>query len=88
MQAHAIRNFPSGVWGAVDATYYWGGQAYVDGEQRGEPLKNWRYGATLVFPVDRYNSIKGYASNGISARTGDSYKLVGVLWQYRWGGGI
>lgn len=88
VQGHAIRNFPYGIWGAVDATYYWGGQAYVDGEPSGEPFKNWRYGATLVLPIDRNNSIKGYASNGISARTGANYKLVGVLWQYRWGAGL
>jgi hypothetical protein len=72
----------------VDATYYWAGQAYVDGEPSGEAFKNWRYGATLVFPVDRNNSIKTYASNGISARTGANYKLIGALWQYRWGGGL
>jgi len=88
VQGHVIRSFASGIWGAVDATYYWGGQASVDGEASGEPLKNWRYGATLVFPVDARNSIKTYASNGISARTGANYALVGALWQYRWGGGL
>ena len=88
MQGHAIRDFTHGIWGAVDATYYWGGQAYVDGDASGEPFKNWRYGATLALPVDRNNSIKTYASNGISARTGANYKLIGVVWQYRWGGGL
>jgi hypothetical protein len=87
-QAHVIRSFASGIWGAIDATYYWGGQSSVDGDASGTPLKNWRYGATLVFPVDKYNSVKTYASNGISARTGANYALVGVLWQYRWGGGL
>jgi hypothetical protein len=24
----------------------------------------------------------------VSARTGDSYDLIGVAWQYRWGGGL
>jgi len=27
-------------------------------------------------------------SRGVSARTGDSYDLLGVAWQYRWGGGL
>ena len=88
VQGHAIYNFPSGMWAAVDATYYWGGKSYVDGEQSGDELKNWRYGATLVFPVDVQNSVKLYATNGISARTGTNYALVGALWQYRWGGGL
>jgi hypothetical protein len=88
VQGHVIRDLTNGIWGAVDATYYWGGQAAVDGVQSGEPLKNWRYGATLVLPVDRNDSVKFYASNGISARTGSNYALVGVLWQYKWGGGL
>ena len=88
VQAHVIRNFSSGIWGAVAATYYWGGQAYVDGEASGEAFKNWRYGATLAFPVDRNNSVKAYLTNGISTRTGANFKLVGALWQYRWGGGL
>lgn len=88
VQAHVIRNFDSGVWGAVDVTYYWGGQAYVDGAASGTGLDNWRYGATLAWPVDRHNSIKGYLSNGVSSRTRANYKLVGIVWQYRWGGGL
>ena len=87
-QAHVIRDFSHGIWGAVDATYYRGGQASIDGEDSGAPFSNWRYGATLALPIDRNNSIKTYASNGISARTGANYKLIGAFWQYRWGGGM
>jgi len=50
--------------------------------------RNWRVGATLALPINARNSIKLYASNGVSARTGDNYKLAGIAWQYRWGGGI
>jgi hypothetical protein len=42
----------------------------------------------LALPVDRENSIKFYASSGVSARTGNNYDLIGIAWQYRWGGGI
>ena len=50
--------------------------------------QNWRLGATLAFPVNRENSIKLYASSGVSSRTGNDYDLIGVAWQYRWGGGL
>jgi len=50
--------------------------------------QNWRIGGTLAFPVDKYNSIKFYASKGVSARTDDNYDLVGIAWQYRFGGGL
>ena len=45
-------------------------------------------GATLAVPVDRRDSIKFYASSGVSARTGNNYDLLGVAWQRRWGAGL
>jgi hypothetical protein len=88
VEGHVIHDFQRGIWGSIDATYYWGGQAYVDDAASGAELGNWRYGATLALPVDRNNSIKVYGSNGLSARTGANYKLIGLVWQYRWGGGL
>jgi hypothetical protein len=38
--------------------------------------------------VDARNSVKLYASSGVSSRTGNSYDLIGIAWQYRWGGGL
>jgi hypothetical protein len=29
-----------------------------------------------------------FTRGGLSARTGNSFDLVGVVWQYRWGGGL
>jgi hypothetical protein len=45
-------------------------------------------GATLALPLNRHNSIKLYASTGISTRTGSDFDLIGIAWQYRWGGGL
>jgi hypothetical protein len=39
-------------------------------------------------PRIRLNSIKLYASSGVSARTGNNYDLIGIAWQHRWGGGL
>jgi hypothetical protein len=50
--------------------------------------QNWRVGGTLAFPVDVHNSVKLYASSGVSARTDNQYNLFGIAWQYRWGGGL
>jgi len=50
--------------------------------------QNWRLGGTLAFALDVHSSIKLYASNGALARTGNNYDLIGVAWQYRWGGGL
>jgi len=88
MQGHLIRSFRSGIWAALDATYYWGGSTTINGSARNDLQRNWRVGATLAVPVNVRNSIKLVASDGVSARTGNSYSQFGIFWQYRWGGGI
>ena len=88
IQAHAIYNFPSGIWGSIDATYFAGGRSTLNGVLDNDLQQNWRGGGTLAFPVDVRNSVKFYASRGVSARTGNNYDLVGIAWQYRWGGGL
>ena len=87
-QGHAIYNFSSGIWGSLDATYFAGGRTTLNGTLNNDLQQNWRLGGTLAFPVDAHNSVKLYASSGVSARTGNSYDLIGIAWQYRWGGGL
>ena len=88
IQGHVIRSFSHGIWASVDATYYEGGRSTINETLNNDLQQNWRVGATLALPVNRRNSIKLAASDGVSARTGDSYKQYAVAWQYRWGGGI
>jgi hypothetical protein len=88
IQGHVIRSFHHGLWAAVDATFYTGGTTTINGTYSNDLQRNWRVGATLALPVNARNSIKLYASDGVSARTGDSYQLAGIAWQFRWGGGI
>jgi hypothetical protein len=88
IQGHVIRSFRHGIWASVDATYFEGGRSTINGTENNDLQQNWRVGATLALPVNSRNSIKLYASDGVSARTGNSYQLYGVAWQYRWGGGI
>jgi len=88
MQGHAIYNFPSGIWASLDGTYFVGGRTSIDGVRSSDLQSNWRIGGTLAFPVDRLNSVKLYASSGLYARTGNSFDLIGIAWQHRWGGGL
>jgi hypothetical protein len=88
LQGHAIYGFQSGIWASLDATYFFGGRSTVNGVRNDDFQQNWRIGTTLALPINRQNSIKFYASKGVSARTGDNYDLVGVAWQYRWGAGL
>lgn len=88
VQGNLIYGLRSGVWVSLDATYFAGGRTTLNGERNYDLQQNLRLGGTAAFPVDRANSVKLYVSSGLSARTGNEYDLVGVAWQYRWGGGL
>lgn len=87
-QGHAIYGFRSGIWASLDATWFMGGRTTLNGEVKDDRQQNWRLGGTLAFPVDLHNSVKLYASRGVSARTGNNFDLLGIAWQHRWGGGL
>ncbi|MEF8749024.1 MAG: transporter [Candidatus Accumulibacter propinquus] len=88
LQGHVIYGFRSGVWASLDATTFAGGRTTLNGVRGDDRQQNWRVGGTLAFPVDVRHSIKIYASSGVSARTDNNYDLIGIAWQYRWGGGL
>ena len=88
LQGHVLYHFRSGIWAALDITYYTGGRTTIDGVEGNDLQKNTRLGATVALPVNRHNSVKLYASTGVSTRTGSDFDAVGIAWQYRWGGGL
>lgn len=87
-QAHLIYGFKSGKWASFDATYFGGGRTTFNGVDKEDLQQNWRLGTTFSVPLNRRNSVKFYASSGVSDRTGNSFDLVGIAWQYRWGAGL
>jgi hypothetical protein len=87
-QGHLIYNFRPGIWGAFDANYYAGARTTNDGHVTGESLGNWRVGGTLAVAVHRQHSIKLYGSTGVYSRTGSTFDIIGIAWQYRWGDGL
>jgi hypothetical protein len=88
VQAHAIYDFGSGIWGALDGQYLTGGSTAVDGNGNQDLQSNWRLGGTLALPLSPNFSLKLFASTGVYARTGNNYDLIGILVQYRWGAGL
>ncbi len=87
-QLNVIYTFKSGIWGALGGTLYGGGRLTVDGAESSAWQQNSRLGLTLVFPISRHNSLKAYASTGVSTRTGSDFDAFGLGWQFRWGGGM
>jgi hypothetical protein len=87
-QAHVVYQFSNRVWAAVNGTFYTGGETTINGVKQDDRQRASRVGATLAISVDRQNSIKLYASSGLSIRTGTDFDTLGIAWQYRWGGGL
>lgn len=87
-EAHAIYYFQNTAWISADATYYTGGQSYVNGIPINGSQENWRFGSTLSYPIDKQNSIRLTGSKGVYSRTNTSYDALGISWQFRWGGGL
>jgi len=78
VQGHLVYGFPSGVWLALNGTYFTGGRTTLNGVKGDNTQANTRTGLTLALPVDRYNSVKIYASTGTSTRTGSEFDAIGV----------
>ena len=87
-QIHVMYDFGHGMWAALSGTYDYGGRTTINGVRSDDLQSNSRVGATFAMPVTRRNSVKLYASTGIFTRSGTDYDLVGIAWQYRWGGGL
>ncbi|MGR8932990.1 MAG: transporter [Gammaproteobacteria bacterium] len=87
-QGHLIYSFGHGIWAAVDANYYTGGNLISDGVPADDHLESWRVGGTLALPLSRRHSLKFYGSTGIYSRTGSNFDIIGIAFQYRWGEGF
>jgi hypothetical protein len=88
MQAHGIYSFRRGLWGAVSATYYAGGDNTLDGVAQHDRQEHVRIGGSLSVPLGKHPSIKFYGSTGVWSQSGSDFWLAGIALQYRWGGGL
>ena len=82
LQGHASYTFRPRLWTAVDATWYQGGGAHVEGGEPSADMNNSRLGATVSFPMGRSQSFKVAYSSGVSVRTGTNFRTFSVGWQF------
>ena len=86
LQGHAVYRFSSGIWLALDATRYHGGETTTNGVSSNDLQSNDRFGLTASLPINAKQSVKLAASTGVSTRTGTDFDSVAAVWQYAWGG--
>ena len=88
MQGHAIYGFRSGIWASLDATYFTGGRTTINGRGATIFSRTGGWAACWCFPWMSATRSSFTRAAGVSARTGNDFDLMGVAWQYRWGGGL
>jgi hypothetical protein len=84
VQGHASYTFKNRVWVALDATWFGGGEATVDGGPPSTRQSNTRIGATLSVPLTARQSLKFAGSTGAATRTGSDFDTILVGWQLSW----
>ena len=82
LQGHASYTFRPRLWLAVDATWYEGGEARVEGGEPTGGVNNSRMGVTLSLPAGRQQSFKIAYSSGVAVRTGTNFRTLSVGWQF------
>jgi hypothetical protein len=82
LQGHASYTIKPRLWVAFDATWYQGGAATVEGGEPSEAMNNSRLGATVSFPMGRFQSLKFAYSSGVAVRTGTDFKTLSVGYQF------
>jgi hypothetical protein len=85
-QAHLVYSFRRALWVALDGTYYLGGRTRVGGIRNDDLQRSTRTGVTSSMPLTARQSLKLYASTGVSTRVGGDWNTVGLAWQIRWAG--
>jgi hypothetical protein len=88
VQSGLSYTFAPGGWVSLNAGYFKGGRTTVDEVESDIELQGIRFGATLVLPVNRYQSVKLYSISGYNAHREHDLQAFGIAWQYRWGGGF
>ena len=87
-EGHVIYYFDNTAWISADATYFMGGQKFVNGAAISGSQENWRFGSTFSYPINKQNSIRLTGSKGVYSNSNTSYDALGISWQFRWGGGL
>ncbi|MFD1316441.1 transporter [Namhaeicola litoreus] len=88
IQGHLSYNINPQFWIAIDATWYGGGNSYVDGINKDNRQSNSRIGVTSVIPINKQSSIKIAASTGAIVRIGQDFQTISVGWQRTWLGKV
>jgi hypothetical protein len=73
-----------GLWTALDANYWWGGQSALDGVEGDDLQNNSRIGLTVSWNVGKGHNLRLVASRGAFTRIGGDFDSLGFAYGYSW----
>jgi hypothetical protein len=83
-QFHVRYLFKPGLWAAIDANFWRGGQTTVNGAVNDDTQRNSRVGATVSIRLSWSQSLRVAASRGAITRIGGDFASIGVSYGYSW----
>jgi hypothetical protein len=83
-QVHVRYLLRPGLWAALDANFWHGGQSTVDGVVNDDLQSNSRVGATVSMRIGRNHSLRIAGSRGAVTRIGGDFDSIGVSYGYSW----
>jgi hypothetical protein len=83
-QAHLRYLVKPGLWAAVDANFWRGGQTTVNGVAHDDEQSNSRVGATVSIRLSPRQNLRIAASMGAITRIGGDFNSIGVSYTYSW----
>jgi len=85
VKGHAIYSFRPGFWIGLGAGYGNGGRTKINGVPRDNRQENWRFGATISYPINIRHGIGVTLGSGINRGAGGDFDTIAVVYQYAWG---
>jgi hypothetical protein len=83
-QVHLRYLFRRGLWAALDANYWYGGKATIDGVGADDLQRNSRVGLTVSWNVGRGHNLRFAVSRGAFTRIGGDFDSFGLSYGYSW----
>ena len=83
-QAHLRYLLRRGLWAALDANYWYGGKATINGQSGDDLQRNSRVGLTVSWNVAKRHNLRFAASRGAFTRIGGAFNSFGLSYGYSW----
>lgn len=84
IKLHLIRSFYKKWWASLGAGYGFGGQTYINDDERDARISTLRFGLTLAIPVGQHHTFRLTGVSGVRLEQGSDFNALRFAYQFRW----